>query len=165
MPETIIGVMGPGSDATENDLKRAGELGALIAGKGYVTLTGGRRSGVMEAALKGAKEAGGSTIGILPSGNKSDASSYANIVIVTAMASARNNINILSSDVVIACGIEAGTLSEIAMALKVSKKVILLSDNRKACDFLTELGGGNLLLAATPAEAMIMAERILKEFN
>ncbi|MEJ2228402.1 MAG: cytochrome, partial [Alphaproteobacteria bacterium] len=123
MPKTVIGVMGPGSSATAFDLKNAYDIGRLIAEKGYVTLTGGRPNGVMEAALKAAKDAGGQTVGILPSGDKRDASAYADIVIVTAMMSARNNINALSSDVVVACGIEAGTLSEIALALKADKNV------------------------------------------
>jgi uncharacterized protein (TIGR00725 family) len=161
MPKTVIGVMGPGSSASAFDLKNAYEIGQLIAENGCVTLTGGRPSGVMEAALKGAKDAGGPTLGILPSGNKSDASEYADIVVVTAMASARNNINVLSSDVVVACGIEAGTLSEIALALKADKAVILISQNEMGNAFLEKLGKGKLFLASNARAAMGIVERYL----
>ena len=161
MAKTVIGVMGPGSSASASDLKNAYEMGKLIAEKGHVTLTGGRPSGVMEAALKGAKDAGGQTLAILPSGNKSDASDYADIVVVTAMASARNNINVLSSDVVVACGIEAGTLSEIALALKADKTVILISQNETGNAFLEKLGKGKLYLANEPRAAMELVERHL----
>lgn len=162
MAKIQIGVMGPGDGATSYDLENAFELGKLIAKKGYVTLTGGRPSGVMEAALKGAKKADGETIGILPYNNKSDASEYADIIIVTAMMSARNNINVLSSDVVIACGIEAGTLSEIALALKANKKVIILSQNDKANQFLSELGRGNIDIVDTPEKAINLVEETLQ---
>lgn len=161
MPKIVIGVMGPGSSASAFDLNNAYEMGQLIAANGYVTLTGGRACGVMEAALKGAKDAGGQTLGILPSGDKSDASEYADIVIATAMASARNNINVLSSDVVVACGIEAGTLSEIALALKTNKAVILISQNEIGNAFLEKLGKGKLYLANNARTAMDVVERNL----
>ena len=163
MPKIVIGVMGPGSEATDFDLKNAYEIGKLKKQKGFVTLTGGRSSGVMEAALKGAKDAGGETLGILPFNDKSDASPYADIVIVTAMMSARNNINVLSSDVVVACGIEAGTLSEIALALKANKKVILVSQNEIGNKFLEEIGKGNLFLAHSPTKALQLTEKFLGE--
>jgi uncharacterized protein (TIGR00725 family) len=160
--KTIIGVMGPGNSASAFDLKNAYDMGRLIAEKGYVTLTGGRACGVMEAALKGAKDAGGQTLGILPSSDKSDASEYADIVVVTAMMSARNNINVLTSDVVVACGIEAGTLSEIALALKAGKVVVLISQDEIGNAFLEKLGKGKLYLAREPRAAMELVERHLQ---
>jgi uncharacterized protein (TIGR00725 family) len=153
--------MGPGSSASAFDLKNAYEIGQHVAEKGYVTLTGGRACGVMEAALKGAKDTGGQTLGILPSGDKSDASEYADIVVVTAMASARNNVNVLSSAVVVACGIEAGTLSEIALALKADKTVVLISQNEMGNAFLEKLGGGKLYLASDARDAMRIVEQNL----
>lgn len=66
MAKTVIGVMGPGDNATKEECDSAFELGKLIANKGWILLTGGRNVGVMEAASRGAKEAGGLTIGILP---------------------------------------------------------------------------------------------------
>ena len=98
---TIIGVMGPGAGATRADLDHARELGALIAREGWVLLTGGRDAGVMAAAVRGAKEAGGLTLGILPGESAAGAAEGIDLVVVTGMGSARNNINVLSSAVVV----------------------------------------------------------------
>lgn len=85
MPKIVIGVMGPGEGATNDILKQAHTLGRLIARQGWTLLTGGRNVGVMDAASKGAKQAGGLTIGILPSSDKTDASVYLDIAICTGM--------------------------------------------------------------------------------
>ncbi len=90
-------------------------------------LNGGRPAGIMEASARGAKESGGLTVGVLPGCSSSEASAYIDIPIVTGMGSARNNINVLSSDVIIALPGKAGTISEIALALKNGKKVLLLN--------------------------------------
>lgn len=161
MTKAIIGIMGPGERATATDIENAYQIGKLEAQHGRVVMTGGRPIGVMEAALRGAKEAGGQTLAILPSRSKADASSFADIVIVSGLNSARNYVNILTADVVVACGVEAGTLSEIALALKEQKPVILLTENDKAGPFLQELGGGLLHLAETPAEAVALINSLL----
>ena len=122
----IIGVMGAGNNAAASALQHAYALGRLIAGKGWILLNGGRNCGVMDASAKGAKEAGGLTIGILPDADLRNASAYLDIPIITDLGSGRNNINVLSSDVLIACRGGAGTLSEIALALKAEKPVILM---------------------------------------
>lgn len=70
MSKPIIGVMGPGDGATQADIKYACKLGKLIAEQNWILLTGGRNSGVMNAASKGAKKSGGLTVGILPSEKK-----------------------------------------------------------------------------------------------
>src|SRR4028119_1144630 len=116
MKKIIIGVMGPGEQATATDLQNAYELGKLIAQQGWVLLTGGRNVGVMDAANTGAKAANGLTVGILPTADPSGISKAIDIPIFTDMGNARNNINVLSSDVVIACGMGAGTASEVALA-------------------------------------------------
>jgi uncharacterized protein (TIGR00725 family) len=120
----IIGVMGGGS-AIRSDVKAAYHLGELIAQNGWILLNGGRNRGIMEASAKGASENGGLTIGILPDENLQRVSRYINIPIVTGMGSARNCINVLTSDIVVACPGGTGTLSEIALALKYDKRVIL----------------------------------------
>jgi uncharacterized protein (TIGR00725 family) len=127
MKKTIIGIMGPGETATAQDLQNAYELGKNIAQQGWIVLTGGRNIGVMDAASKGAKSVNGLTVGILPGRDHQDVSEAVDIAIFTDMGNARNNINVLSSDVVIACGMGAGTASEVALALKNQKKVILWS--------------------------------------
>ena len=81
------------------------------------------------ASAKGASENGGLTIGILPDESPCHASDYIHVPICTGMGSARNTINVLSSDVVVACPGGAGTLSEIALALKHGKPVITIGYN------------------------------------
>jgi uncharacterized protein (TIGR00725 family) len=122
----IIGVMG-GATAPAGILAAARRLGGLIAEQGWVLLNGGRNSGVMEASAQGAREKGGLSIGILPDAHRQNASPFIDIPIVTGMGQARNNINVLSSDVVVACMGGAGTLSEIALAIKAETPVILLN--------------------------------------
>ena len=114
--------MGPGNLATPKDLSNAEQLGQLIAQHGWILLTGGRKAGVMEAASRGAKNAGGLTIGILPNNNTDGINEDVDIAIITDLGNARNNINVLSSQVVIACGMGIGTASEIALALKNQQK-------------------------------------------
>ena len=154
--------MGPGAGATAIDLQNAGELGKLIAEKGWVLLTGGRDAGVMEAACMGAKKANGLTIGILPADDCSHLSESVDIAIVTGMGSARNNINVLSSDVVIACGMGAGTASEIALALKAKKKVILLNDHEESQVFFQSLSEENIFVVNTAQEAIEITSKILE---
>lgn len=154
MPGTIIGVMGPGSGATAGDLLAAEELGRLIAKENWVLLTGGRASGVMEAASKGAKEAGGLTIGILPTFDKTGMSEFVDIPVVTGMGSARNNINVLTPDVVVACGVGMGTMSEVMLAVKAGKKVILLNQTDASKIFLNEFQTDSIIFASSPIEAV-----------
>jgi uncharacterized protein (TIGR00725 family) len=128
MTKIIIGVMEPSDQATSRDLENADKLGQLIAQAGWVLLTGGRAAGVMEASSKGAKSADGLTISVLPNQNTEGMSEFVDIAIISDMGNARNNINVLSSEVVIACGMGLGTASEVALALKNGKKVILLTE-------------------------------------
>ncbi len=122
----IIGVMG-GGVATPGDEEAAYILGGLIANNGWVLLNGGRKAGIMDASAKGARDRGGLTIGILPDNNRSMVSEYIDIPILTGMGSARNCINVLSSDFVVACPGGPGTISEIALALKHGRYVILFN--------------------------------------
>jgi len=128
----VIGVIGPGELAKKEDCCLAFEVGKTIASANYMVLTGGRNCGVMEAALKGAKTAGGKTIGILPGDDTTEMSEYTDIPIITGMGNARNIINILSSRVVVAIGDGPGTISEIALALKTKKPVIVLNSTEEA---------------------------------
>ena len=161
MRKIIVGVMGPGDKATASDLKHAHELGQLIAQQGWVLLTGGRNVGVMDAASMGAKAANGLTIGILPTDNTNAISEAVDIAIITDIGNARNNINVLSSNVVIACGMGAGTASEIALALKGNKKVILLNDDKESQRFFKNLSPQNIYIVNSPSEVIKIAEEIL----
>lgn len=117
-----IAVCGSGEPDPQNE-KIAYELGALIAKKEAILICGGLL-GIMNAAAKGAFEAGGVSIGILPGSSRDGASQYLTLSIPTGLGEARNSIIARSADVVIAIGGEFGTLSEIAFALKAGKPVI-----------------------------------------
>ncbi len=157
--KAVVGVMG-GSKVSDDVYEMARELGALIAEAGWVLLNGGRDTGVMAASAKGAKEAGGTVIGILPDVNAKKASPDLDFAIVTGMRDARNLINVLSSDVVIACPGSSGTLSEVMLALKHSKPVILLElDPGPEVDRYRKRG--QLHEAHDPADAVAQAAGIL----
>ncbi|MFW9257548.1 TIGR00725 family protein [Nostoc sp. CALU 546] len=161
MRRIIIGVMGRGKNATANDLQDAYILGQFIAKQGWVLLTGGRNVGVMDAVSKGAKSADGLTIGILPGGNQDGMSSWVDIAIFTDMGNSRNNINVLTSDVIIACGMGAGTASEIALALKANKQVILLNNDQESKLFFKKLSPENVYIVESVEQAIATAKIIL----
>jgi uncharacterized protein (TIGR00725 family) len=114
-----VAVIGPGDEPTV----AAAEVGRLIAERGAVLVCGGR-GGAMEAACRGAKEVGGLTVGILPGPDRSEANPFVDVVLPTGLGEARNALVVAAADVVIAIGGGYGTLSEIALALKVGKRVI-----------------------------------------
>ena len=121
----FVGVIGAG-DCSDEVYKLAEQIGERIAKAGVVLVCGGL-GGVMEAASKGAKKAGGTTIGILPGVDKGQANPYIDFPIVTGLGEGRNLLVIRNSDVVIALPGEYGTLSEIAFCLKLGKPIIGLS--------------------------------------
>lgn len=147
----IIGVMGPGVGATPQDCQLARALGEQVAAAGWILLTGGRDCGVMAAACQGARAAGGLTVGILPGRDRTGLSEYVTIPICTGLGIARNAVNILSSDVVVACGLGAGTASEIAMAIKSHKPVVLLNGSPTARTFFQQLDPAIGLAADVPS--------------
>jgi len=117
-----IGVMGPGSSSPEMDAL-AREVGYRIARNHAILICGGL-GGVMEASARGAREGGGITVGILPGDRAEDANPYIDIPIVTDLGNARNAINVLTSQAIIAIDGSYGTLSEIALALKCGVPVV-----------------------------------------
>lgn len=120
-----VGIIG--SSSCEGDVVLIAErVGELVATNGAILISGGR-SGVMEAASRGAKSAGGLVVGILPGGSKSESNPYVDVVIPTEMGHARNAIIAHSSDCLIAIAGGFGTLSEVALALKIGKPVVTLA--------------------------------------
>ena len=118
--------MGPAA-CDDRTAEIATAVGRAIAERGAVLLTGGR-SGVMEAACRGAREAGGFTVGILPgaSAAESPPNPHVELPLYTGLGEARNWVNVCASDALIAIGGGFGTLSEIALALKARKPLVLL---------------------------------------
>ncbi len=156
MRRTVIGVMGPGAEGGAL-VETARALGQLVALNGWILLTGGRAAGVMDAASRGAKTVPGSiTVGILPGDQQAGGVSAAvDIAIFTNLGDARNAVNVQSSDVVVAFGAATpGTLSEVALALKCGKHVVLLCADETARAFLERCGNGLLHVAVDPADAI-----------
>lgn len=160
MRKIIIGVMGPGN-ASPTEEQNAYDLGQLIAQNNWVLLTGGRNMGVMQAASRGAKAANGLTVGILPTADASGLAETIDLAIFTDMGSGRNNINVLSCDVVVACGMGAGTASEVALALKANKPVVLLNDNPESQHFFCSLSPTSVFIAQTPQQAITFVQDVL----
>lgn len=157
----VVGVMGP-AKALKRDLDNARVLGELIARRGWVVLTGGKDVGVMDAACEGAKRVGGSlTIGVLPTA-KDKVSRYVDVSIITEMGSGRNNINVLSSYVVVVCGLTgSGTVSEVALAVKAGKPVILVAASPADVAFFRKLDKRLVRAADSPEEAIELIMRLM----
>ena len=126
-------------------------IGREVAARQAVLLTGGL-TGAMEAASKGAKAAGGITIGILPGYSPQDANPYIDLPIVTGLSEARNLIIVRTAEVLIAVGGGPGTLSEIAFAQKLHKPIISLDSWQIADD---------IIRVRTPQEAVVRAFELM----
>jgi uncharacterized protein (TIGR00725 family) len=145
----LIGVIG-GATPTKAELATAEAVGRGLAEAGAALVCGGR-GGVMEAACRGAKSAGGLTIGILPGTDRSEANPYVDVPIVTGIRCARNLIITRTAQAVIAVGGSYGTLSEIAFALSFGTPVVGLGTWR------VEREGhapAPIVYVATPGEAV-----------
>ncbi len=117
-----IGVIGDSKPDTKSR-QVAFNVGQLIAEKGAILICGGL-SGVMEAASRGAKQAGGLTIGILPGNSPQDANTHIDIAIATGLGYSRNSLVAMNSDVLIAVDGRYGTLTEIAYGHIYGKRII-----------------------------------------
>jgi len=138
-----VSVIGSGAEHEE----QAEEIGRLLAERGCTLVCGGRGE-VMAAAARGAKSAGGTTIGILPGETRADANEWIDHAVVTGIGHARNLAVVASGDAVIAVGGRYGTLAEIGFALTLGRRVVILEPG-------WEVDGA--LRAATPAQAVELA--------
>ncbi len=128
---TVVGA-GRCDQATASIAER---VGSEIARRGGVLICGGL-GGVMEAAARGAKAAGGLTIGILPGDRADDANPHIDIPIATDMGHARNVVNVRAADAVVGVGGSYGTISEIALALKMGIPVVAVSPPLRSDDIV-----------------------------
>jgi len=153
----IVGVVGSGKEESGG---LAYSLGRRIAENGFILLTGGGL-GVMEEASRGAHEAGGLVIGVLPNERKYPIRGYPNkyvdIPIYTGLSDARNAINAKTSDVIVALKGGAGTLSEIALAIKSGTSVIGLD-----CPTIDVETDGLFVRVSTVEEAIKEVKKLLK---
>ncbi len=145
-----VGVIGAG-DCSDKIYQIARDVGLEIGKKGWVVVCGGL-GGVMEAAARGCTEAGGTTVGILPGLEKESANPYIEIPIPTGLGEGRNLLVVRASDVLVSIAGEYGTLSEIALALKINKPVIGLEtwENLKGVRYVVN-----------PREAIEAVERVI----
>lgn len=142
---TYVAVCGA-SEASEAQARDAEEVGRLLAERGAVVLCGGL-GGVMEAASRGAREAGGTVVGILPGTDRSGANQHLSLALATGLGQARNAVIVTAADSVIAIGGGWGTLSEIGLARRLGRRVLALGS------WVVE----GLETAASPAEAVELA--------
>lgn len=146
----LIGVIGAGTeDAKLNAL--AHEVGVRIAQSGNMLVNGGL-GGVMQASAAGCKSADGISVGLLPGLNEKDANPFINVRIPTGLGEGRNLLIVRAAGALIAIGGGYGTLSEIALALKIGKPVIGLCTWGVSRD---------VICAKTPAQAVRIAVRKL----
>lgn len=138
-----ISVIGSGAEYEA----RAEEVGRLLGGRGVTVVTGGRGE-VMAAAARGAKSAGGTTIGIVPSETREGVNEWTDHVVITGIGHARNLAVVASGDAVIAVGGRYGTLAEIGFALTLGRRVVVLEPGWQV---------HGTVRAATPAEAVELA--------
>ena len=117
MRRMLIGVLGPGEGASQKEMDDAQLIGELVAKAGWGVLTGGRVAGVMGAAAKGARSAGGLTVGLLPTPDTLGASPAVDVVLATGLGEARNAVIALSANSCVVCGMNAATSSEVALSI------------------------------------------------
>lgn len=118
-----VAVVGPGEVAEQAILDGAEAVGRQLARRGAVLVSGGL-GGAMAAACRGAHEAGGLTLGILPGSDRAAANAWVTVAVATGLGELRNGLVVRAADAVIAVAGEYGTLSEIALALKAGKPVV-----------------------------------------
>jgi len=147
------------SNATEWELASAERVGQLLAEAGCVLVCGGL-GGVMDAAARGSAAGGGTSIGILPDDDRDSASRH--LTVATGFGEARNAIVARSTDAVIAVGGEFGTLSEIALALKMGKPVIGLGTWELGRD---DLARDPIVRTETPEDALTQLRRLLPQMS
>lgn len=158
MKKKIIGVCG-GAIISETNYQIAFNLGKKLAIANYIVVCGGK-GGTMEAVCKGVKNNGGTTIGILPSDNNSEANPYVDIIIPTGLGELRNKIIINTADLVITIDGGAGTLNEISLAWKANKPIIALA---KTGGWSAKLA--NTKIDNTRSEPIILANSISDAIN
>ncbi len=124
MRQPVVAICGP-SAASEAELSAAAEVGRGLAQAGLAVATGGLE-GVMEAALRGAREARGVTIGVLPGDDPEACNRFVTVAIACGNGQGRNAILVQTADAVVAIGKSPGTLSEVAFALRLGRPVITL---------------------------------------
>jgi uncharacterized protein (TIGR00725 family) len=151
---TQIAVIGAGR-ANPALMGQAERVGRLLAERGCTVVCGGL-GGVMEAVARGAREAGGTAIGIVPGESRREANEWVEHAIATGIGHARNLAVVASGDATVAIGGEWGTLAEIGLARKLGRPVVVLDPG-------WQLEGDGVVHAATPEEAVATAVALAEQ--
>jgi len=149
-----VGVVGP-SDASADEVADAVAVGLGLAERGHVVVCGGL-GGVMEAVSRGAAEAGGVVVGLLPGYSRADANPHVTVAIPTGLGELRNGLLVRSSDVLVSVGGSWGTLSEVALAVRTGVPVVALRGWRISDD-----DGPRPLDVSSAAEALAAVDGLL----
>jgi uncharacterized protein (TIGR00725 family) len=136
-------------------------IGELVAKAGWGVLTGGRVAGVMGAAAKGASGAGGLTIGVLPSPDALGASPAVEVVLATGLGEARNAVIALSANACVVCGMNAGTASEVALAIRAKKPVVFVRADEVTSNFFRMLDPDAVRMVMSAGEAIEVLRGVL----
>ncbi|MEV8096887.1 TIGR00725 family protein [Kitasatospora sp. NPDC085879] len=120
-----VGVVGP-ADANRQETALARRVGELLAERGAVVLCGGL-GGVMAAAATGVRDRGGLAVGLLPGTDRADADPHLTVALATGLGELRNGLIVRASDALIAVGGSWGTLSEVALAMRLGRPVVSLA--------------------------------------
>ncbi len=152
MSAPYVAVVGP-SEGSPGELEAASEVGRLLGERGAVVVCGGL-GGAMEAACRGAKGAGGLTVGVLPGPDRSAANRWVDVAVATGLGEARNAVVVRTVDAAIAVAGAYGTLSEIALALAAGTPVVGLATWELALAGEVDAG---IEEAGSPAEAVSLA--------
>jgi uncharacterized protein (TIGR00725 family) len=120
-----VAVVGPADGARPVDREHAEEVGRLLASYGAVLLTGGHH-GVMQAAARGARDAGGTSIGLMPGSDRAEGTPEHTFLLPTGLGELRNGLIVRAADAVVAVGCSWGTLSEIALARRTGVPLVLV---------------------------------------
>jgi len=155
LTRVCIAVVGPGDGATDDAIDDAVVVGRAIAARGWILLCGGRDAGVMGAAARGAREGGGLAIGVLPGTSRDDASPDLTIALPTGLGEARNAVLVTAADAVIACGMNPGTASEVALALRAGKPMVLVRPTPETSRFFATVASAGTLHMADDAASAI----------
>ena len=155
-PDRILAVVGPGDGASLDEIAAAERIAELAARAGWIVSCGGRNAGVMAAAARGAARGGGVSLGLLPATSSEEAAPELAVVLATGLGEARNVVLAGSCTAMVACGMNPGTASELSLALKAGKSVVLIRPGRAAAEFFETLAPGQVRIAGSADEAIAL---------
>lgn len=155
MTRICVAIVGPGEHASSDAIADAAAVGELVAERGWVMLCGGRATGVMDAAARAVRDANGIAIGLLPGTDRNEASRHLTVALSTGLGEGRNAVLVTAAHAVIACGMSAGTSSEVSLALRLGKPTALVRPSLETRRFFEGLRPSTSLHVADSAAAAV----------